>query len=123
MPGGTRGIMRRNLENLRAEREAALRELQTFITRRSQLEREAQEAGEAESYTASQRAIIAGRRADQARLEELYKALDKERGIRAEHDHERQGSTTQAVVARTRRRIVECEPRLQGDGLFPPAIL
>jgi tape measure domain-containing protein len=85
MPGGTRGIMRRNLENLRAEREAALRELQTFITRRSQLEREAQEAGEAESYTASQRAIIAGRRADQARLEELYKALDKERGIRAEH--------------------------------------
>ncbi|MCA3388658.1 MAG: tape measure protein, partial [Roseomonas sp.] len=62
MPGGTRGIMRRNLENLRAEREAALRELQTFITRRSQLEREAQEAGEAESYTASQRAIIAGRR-------------------------------------------------------------
>ncbi|MGI9128257.1 MAG: tape measure protein [Roseomonas sp.] len=85
MPGGTRGIMRRNLENLRAEREAALRELQTFITRRSQLEREAQEAGEAESYTASQRAIIAGRRADQQRLEELYKALDKERGIRAEH--------------------------------------
>ena len=85
MPGGTRGIMRRNLENLRAEREAALRELQNFITRRSQLEREAQEAGEAESYTASQRAIIAGRRADQARLEELYKALDKERGIRAEH--------------------------------------
>jgi tape measure domain-containing protein len=85
MPGGTRGIMRRNLENLRAEREAALRELQNFITRRSQLEREAQEAGEAESFTASQRAIIAGRRADQARLEELYKALDKERGIRAEH--------------------------------------
>ncbi|MCA3340571.1 MAG: tape measure protein [Roseomonas sp.] len=85
MPGGTRGIMRRNLENLRTEREAALRELQTFITRRSQLEREAQEAGEAETYTASQRAIIAGRRADQARLEELYKALDKERGIRAEH--------------------------------------
>ncbi|MFN7309017.1 MAG: hypothetical protein ACK5TQ_20915, partial [Acetobacteraceae bacterium] len=85
MPGGTRGIMRRNLENLRTEREAALRELQNFITRRSQLEREAQEAGEAESYTASQRAIIAGRRADQARLEELYKALDKERGIRAEH--------------------------------------
>jgi len=85
MPGGTRGIMRRNLENLRAEREAALRELQNFITRRSQLEREAQEAGEAETYTASQRAIIAGRRADQARLEELYKALDKERGVRAEH--------------------------------------
>ncbi|MCA3367326.1 MAG: tape measure protein, partial [Roseomonas sp.] len=85
MPGGTRGIMRRNLENLRAEREAALRELQTFITRRSQLEREAQEAGEAETYTASQRAIIAGRRADQVRLEELYKALDKERGVRAEH--------------------------------------
>ena len=85
MPGGTRGIMRRNLENLRAEREAALRELQNFITRRSQLEREAQEAGEAETYTASQRAIIAGRRADQARLEELYKALDKGRGIRAEH--------------------------------------
>ena len=85
MPGGTRGIMRRNLENLRTEREAALRELQTFITRRSQLEREAQEAGEAETYTASQRAIIAGRRADQARLEELYKALDKERGVRAEH--------------------------------------
>jgi len=85
MPGGTRGIMRRNLENLRAEREAALRELQTFITRRSQLEREAQEAGEAETYTAGQRAIIAGRRADQARLEELYKALDKERGVRAEH--------------------------------------
>jgi tape measure domain-containing protein len=85
MPGGTRGIMRRNLENLRAEREAALRDLQTFITRRSQLEREAQEAGEAEAYTASQRAIIAGRRADQQRLEELYKALDKERGIRAEH--------------------------------------
>jgi tape measure domain-containing protein len=85
MPGGTRGIMRRNLENLRTEREAALRELQNFITRRSQLEREAQEAGEAETYTASQRAIIAGRRADQARLEELYKALDKERGVRAEH--------------------------------------
>jgi tape measure domain-containing protein len=85
MPGGTRGIMRRNLENLRGEREAALRELQTFITRRSQLEREAQEASEAETYTASQRAIIAGRRADQARLEELYKALDKERGVRAEH--------------------------------------
>jgi tape measure domain-containing protein len=85
MPGGTRGIMRRNLENLRAEREAALRELQTFITRRSQLEREAQEAGEAETYTAGQRAIIAERRADQARLEELYKALDKERGVRAEH--------------------------------------
>ncbi|MFN6266832.1 MAG: hypothetical protein ACK45D_11390, partial [Alphaproteobacteria bacterium] len=85
MPGGTRGIMRRNLENLRAEREAALRELQNFITRRSQLEREAQEAGEAETYTASQRAIIAGRRADQVRLEELYKALDKERGVRAEH--------------------------------------
>jgi hypothetical protein len=85
MPGGTRGIMRRNLENLRTEREAALRELQTFITRRSQLEREAQEAGEAETYTAGQRAIIAGRRADQARLEELYKALDKERGVRAEH--------------------------------------
>jgi tape measure domain-containing protein len=85
MPGGTRGIMRRNLENLRAEREAALRDLQNFITRRSQLEREAQEAGEAEAYTASQRAIIAGRRADQARLEELYKALDKERGVRAEH--------------------------------------
>jgi tape measure domain-containing protein len=84
-PGGTRGIMRRNLENLRAEREAALRELQNFITRRSQLEREAQEAGEAETYTAGQRAIIAGRRADQARLEELYKALDKERGVRAEH--------------------------------------
>jgi tape measure domain-containing protein len=55
MPGGTRGIMRRNLENLRTEREAALRELQTFITRRSQLEREAQEAGEAETYTAGQR--------------------------------------------------------------------
>ncbi|MCA3349015.1 MAG: tape measure protein [Roseomonas sp.] len=85
MPGGTRGIMRRNLENLRTEREAALRELQAFITRRSQLEREAQEAGEAETYTASQRAIIAGRRADQVRLEELYKALDKERGVRAEH--------------------------------------
>jgi tape measure domain-containing protein len=85
MPGGTRGIMRRNLENLRTEREAALRDLQTFITRRSQLEREAQEAGEAETYTAGQRAIIAGRRADQARLEELYKALDKERGVRAEH--------------------------------------
>jgi len=85
MPGGTRGIMRRNLENLRGEREAALRELQTFITRRSQLEREAQEASEAEIYTAGQRAIIAGRRADQARLEELYKALDKERGVRAEH--------------------------------------
>ncbi|MFN6267722.1 MAG: tape measure protein [Alphaproteobacteria bacterium] len=85
MPGGTRGIMRRNLENLRTEREAALRELQNFITRRSQLEREAQEAGEAETYTASQRAIIAGRRADQVRLEELYKALDKERGVRAEH--------------------------------------
>jgi len=85
MPGGTRGIMRRNLENLRTEREAALRELQTFITRRSQLEREAQEAGEAETYTAGQRAIIAGRRADQVRLEELYKALDKERGVRAEH--------------------------------------
>ncbi|MCA3420963.1 MAG: hypothetical protein INF88_18895, partial [Roseomonas sp.] len=85
MPGGTRGIMRRNLENLRAEREAALRELQNFIARRSQLEREAQEAGEAETYTASQRAIIAGRRADQVRLEELYKALDKERGVRAEH--------------------------------------
>jgi len=85
MPGGTRGIMRRNLENLRTEREAALRDLQNFITRRSQLEREAQEAGEAETYTAGQRAIIAGRRADQARLEELYKALDKERGVRAEH--------------------------------------
>jgi tape measure domain-containing protein len=85
MPGGTRGIMRRNLENLRTEREAALRELQNFITRRSQLEREAQEAGEAETYTASQRAISAGRRADQVRLEELYKALDKERGVRAEH--------------------------------------
>ncbi|MCX7368383.1 MAG: tape measure protein [Alphaproteobacteria bacterium] len=85
MPGGTRGIMRRNLEHLRTEREAALRELQTFITRRSQLEREAQEAGEAETYTASQRAIIAGRRADQVRLEDLYKALDKERGVRAEH--------------------------------------
>ncbi|MCA3401383.1 MAG: tape measure protein [Roseomonas sp.] len=85
MPGGTRGIMRRNLENLRTEREAALRDLQNFITRRSQLEREAQEAGEAEAYTAGQRAIVAGRRADQARLEELYKALDKERGVRAEH--------------------------------------
>ena len=54
MPGGTRGIMRRNLENLRAEREAALRELQTFITRRSQMEREAQEASEAESYTGAE---------------------------------------------------------------------
>ncbi|MFO0197074.1 MAG: tape measure protein [Alphaproteobacteria bacterium] len=104
MPGGTRGIMRRNLENLRAEREAALRELQTFITRRSQLEREAQEAGEAEAYTASQRAIIAGRRADQARLEELYKALDKERGIRAEH-----ADRVQQIDALAARGAIESE--------------
>ncbi|MCA3325243.1 MAG: tape measure protein [Roseomonas sp.] len=104
MPGGTRGIMRRNLENLRAEREAALRELQTFITRRSQLEREAQEAGEAETHTASQRAIIAGRRADQARLEELYKALDKERGIRAEH-----AERVQQIDALAARGAIEAE--------------
>lgn len=104
MPGGTRGIMRRNLENLRAEREAALRELQTFITRRSQLEREAQEAGEAESYTASQRAILAGRRADQQRLEELYKALDKERGIRAEH-----AERVQQIDALAARGAIEAE--------------
>ncbi|MCA3378962.1 MAG: hypothetical protein ING08_01825, partial [Roseomonas sp.] len=104
MPGGTRGIMRRNLENLRTEREAALRELQTFITRRSQLEREAQEAGEAETYTASQRAIIAGRRADQVRLEELYKALDKERGIRAEH-----AERVQQIDALAARGAIEAE--------------
>ncbi|MGI9129579.1 MAG: tape measure protein [Roseomonas sp.] len=104
MPGGTRGIMRRNLENLRAEREAALRELQNFITRRSQLDREAQEAGEAESYTASQRAILAGRRADQQRLEELYKALDKERGIRAEH-----AERVQQIDALAARGAIEAE--------------
>jgi tape measure domain-containing protein len=104
MPGGTRGIMRRNLEALRAEREAALRDLQAFITRRSQLEREAQEAGEAEAYTASQRAIIAARRADQQRLEELYKALDKERGIRAEH-----AERVQQIDALAARGAIEAE--------------
>jgi hypothetical protein len=85
MPGGTRGIMRRNLEALRQERELAIKELERFIAQRNRLEREAQEAGEAEQYTAGQRAIQSQRTRDQARLEDLYKALDKDRTIRAEH--------------------------------------
>jgi hypothetical protein len=85
MPGGTRGIMRRNLDALRQERVVAVQELERFIAQRNQLEREAQQAGEAEEYTAGQRAIQAQRTRDQARLEELYKALDKDRTIRAEH--------------------------------------
>jgi tape measure domain-containing protein len=85
MPGGTRGIMRRNLDALRQERVLAIQELERFIAQRNQLEREAQQAGETEEYTAGQRAIQAQRTRDQARLEELYKALDKDRTIRAEH--------------------------------------
>jgi tape measure domain-containing protein len=85
MPGGTRGIMRRNLDALRQERVLAIQELERFIAQRNQLEREAQQAGEAEEYTAGQRAIQSQRTRDQARLEELYKALDKDRTIRAEH--------------------------------------
>jgi tape measure domain-containing protein len=85
MPGGTRGIMRRNLDALRQERELALKELERFIAQRNRLEREGQEAGEAEEYTAGQRAIQSQRTRDQARLEDVYKALDKDRTIRAEH--------------------------------------
>jgi tape measure domain-containing protein len=85
MPGGTRGIMRRNLDALRQERVLAIQELERFIAQRNQLESEAQQAGEAEEYTAGQRAIQSQRNRDQARLEELYKALDKDRTIRAEH--------------------------------------
>lgn len=85
MPGGTRGMMRRNLETLRQERATAIQELEGFIAQRNRLEREGQEAGEAEEFTAGQRAIQSQRRRDQERLEELYKALDKDRTIRAEH--------------------------------------
>jgi len=55
MPGGTRGIMRRNLDALRQERVVAIQEIERFIQQRNQLEREAQEAGEAEEYTAGRR--------------------------------------------------------------------
>jgi tape measure domain-containing protein len=85
MPGGTRGMMRRNLETLRQERALAIQELEGFIAQRNRLEREGQEASEAEEFTAGLRAVESQRRRDQERLEELYKALDKDRTIRAEH--------------------------------------
>ena len=52
-------------------------------------------------------------------------ALRDNHRTQTEDDHDRQGqdSTPQGVTAGVGRRPLQCQPRLQADGLFPPAIL
>ncbi|WP_431304043.1 tape measure protein [Sediminicoccus sp. BL-A-41-H5] len=77
--------LRRQAAPLRADRERAIAELERFNREVEQIERETLVRRLGEQEAAERQRAEGQRRRDAGSLEELRKALDKERGIREEH--------------------------------------